>query len=52
MILRFVARSAAQNPPSESDASSRDAGLIDAYSRTVTAVVDRVGPSVTHIRRH
>lgn len=34
------------SPPAEAD---NDAGLLDAYSATVTSVVDRVSPSVAHL---
>lgn len=50
MIPAFVADAAASVVPSlRQDTPDRDAGLLDAYSRAVTEVVDLVGPSVVKL---
>jgi S1-C subfamily serine protease len=54
LVPIFDAPDFSAQPPASADASSRlrqdDSELLDAYSRTVSAVVNRVAPSVVNIR--
>ena len=52
-MLQLISDSAAgrQTPESADWPEAHDAGLLDAFSRTVVDVAERIGPAVVGIRR-
>ena len=47
--LAFILDETSGAPPAPAPAAPSDGALLDAYSRTLTAAVDRVGPSVVRV---
>jgi S1-C subfamily serine protease len=47
--LDFVSSNVLSNPALAADPATRESGLLDAYSRAVTAAVEKVSPSVVNV---